>query len=183
MLGESWLNLLATAMGAGLPVFGAIWLMKHQAASQDRSQRELVAEAAAALRDEAYYLGVLLVHSSFQTRGQKVSAIRSQIDKLQEALNLWERYGAFTAVRSWDARLSISRMEREVRASLQVLQSERQWLDKPTDAVLETSGKKLGSAVSRILQSCDQVARTLKHRTILIDEREVQRRIAIIDVE
>jgi hypothetical protein len=174
-------TLLGSALGAGITVAGSLWIARYQIAARERSFGRFTADAAAAIRDEAYILIALLEIEDWGDNSSYATRIKKQVRYLNEATVLFERNSPFSDIGDYEARLWITRLEEQVLNGQRVLDKELKWLDRPTDPVLENSRAELTHAAQSIFEACVAVNRELKHKRDLPDEVEVQRRLALLE--
>jgi hypothetical protein len=174
-------TLLGSALGAGITVAGSLWIARYQLAARERSFGRFTADAAAAIRNEAYILIALLEIEDWGDNGVYAAKIKRQVQFLNEATALFERNSPFSDIGDYEARLWITRLEGQVMNGQRVLDKELKWLDRPTDAVLENSRADLTQAAQSIFEACVAVNRELKHKRELPDKVEVQRRLALLE--
>jgi len=174
-------TLVGSALGAGITVAGSLWIARYQLAARERSFGRFTADAAAAIRDEAYILVVLLELDDWGDNKVYAEKIKRQVQFLNEATTLFERNSPFSDIGDYEVRLWITRLEEQILNGQRVLDKELKWLDHPTDAVLNNSRADLTQAAQSIFEACVAVNRELKHKRELPDEAELERRLALLE--
>lgn len=153
-LDAGWSSLVGGALGAGITVLGTMYVAKSNSASAARLRRLLLGEAITAIRDEAYVLVALTDETEIDDVADHGAQLMGQLGLLKEALSVYELVKEDGTVTDYKMRLSLFRLDDQVRKNMAILEKEERWLGRPSRAVIENSRADLSFASTMIFQAC-----------------------------
>jgi hypothetical protein len=169
---------VATAIMA---LAGSAWMVQYKARAEQQPFEKYVADAAAAMRDEAF---VLLKMAEMQARPEPLVEARTladQVERLRRCLKVFQKGSPYTQIRSYGARMRIEQLEEEVSEQVGLLDREIAILGSyPTKNVVEVAKDKCRRATEGILASTGQVCAVLGYDVELPSERDVRARAVAI---
>ena len=162
---------VATAMMA---LAGSAWMVQYKARADEQPFERYVADAAAAMRDEAF---VLLKMAEMQPRPEPAAEAREladQVERLRRCLKVFQKGAPYTQIRNYGARMRIEQLEDEVSEQVGLLDREIAILGTyPTKNVVQVAKQKCRRATEGILASTKQVCEVLGYEAQLPTEAEV----------
>lgn len=170
-------SLIGAALGAAITVAGTLWITAQQTNSASKAFLNLLADAVAAVRDEAYFLEKLCANQ-VQELDQYAKTLVEQVELLKDTLELMERNTQASQIASYDARAKIFKLEKQVKRNLSVFEKELRWLSSPTQRVIANSREDLSEASSNIRSACDEVLKQLGELRDLPSTKETASRMS-----
>jgi len=165
---------LTTAMMA---LAGSAWMVQYKTRAEEQPFEKYVADAAAAMRDEAY---VLLKMAEMPPKPEPASEARTlgdQVERLRRCLKVFQKGSPYTQIRNYGARMRIEHLEEEVSEQVGLLDREITILGSyPTKNVVDVAKQKCRRASEGILASTHQVCEVLGYEALLPSEAEVATR-------
>ena len=165
---------VATAMMA---LAGSAWMVQYKARAEEQPFERYVADAAAAMRDEAF---VLLKMAEMPPRPEPAAEARTladQVERLRRCLKVFQKGSPYTQIRNYGARMRIEHLEEEVSEQVGLLDREIAILGTyPTKNVVQVAKQKCRRATEGILASTEQVCDVLGYQALLPTDAEVLRR-------
>jgi len=162
---------LTTAMMA---LAGSAWMVQYKTRAEEQPFEKYVADAAAAMRDEAY---VLLKMAEMPPKPEPATEARTlsdQVERLRRCLKVFQKGSPYTQIRNYGARMRIEHLEEEVSEQVGLLDREIAILGTyPTKNVVDVAKQKCRRASEGILASTQQVCEVLGYEALLPSEAEV----------
>jgi hypothetical protein len=174
-------TLVGSALGASITVAGSLWIARYQTELRERSFARFVADAAAAIRDEAYVLTSLLCIDDWEDNVAYAEKIKKQVQYVAEAIDLFQKNSPFSDIGNYEARLWLSRLEEAIQSNQRILDKELIWLDRPTRKVLENARGDLAVAAEAMFTGCVHVCRELRHNRELLSDEALERRLNLLN--
>lgn len=174
-----WATLLGSALGAAITVGGGLWTAGYLVRSGERSSIKFAGDVVAGVWDEAYMLIGVAEKADFESNRINANAMMQQFETLTEVIDLFKANDALRRVQNYEVQRGVSRLEKEIIDSMQVVDWEKKWLaGTVSNAVLETSRPKLRAIGDGICTACVGVMRELGYSHTALSDDEVARRIA-----
>ena len=165
---------IAGVTTALMALAGSAWMVQYKARADEQPFERYVADAAAAMRDEAF---VLLKLAEMQPRPEPAAEARTlseQVEHLRRCLKVFQKGSPYAQIRNYGARMRIEQLEEEVREQVGLLDREIAILGSyPTKAVVQVAKQKCRRATEGILVSTQQVCDVLGYEAQLPTEAEV----------
>jgi len=165
---------IAGVTTAMMALAGSAWMVQYKARADEQPFERYVAEAAAAMRDEAF---VLLKLAQMQARPEPAAEARTlseQVERLRRCLKVFQKGSPYTQIRNYGARMRIEQLEEEVSEQVGLLDREIAILGSyPTKAVVQVAKQKCRRATEGILLSTQQVCDVLGYEALLPTAAEV----------
>jgi hypothetical protein len=162
---------VATAIMA---LAGSAWMVQYKARAEEQPFEKYVADAAAAMRDEAF---VLLRMAEMQARPEpaaEAQTLGDQVERLHRCLKVFQKGSPYTQIRSYGARIRIEQLEEEVCEQVGLLDREIAILGTyPTKNVVQVAKEKCRRASEGILLSTQQVCEVLGYEALLPSDADV----------
>jgi len=167
---------VATAIMA---LAGSAWMVQYRARAEEEPFEKYVADAAAAMRDEAFVLLRMAETEPCAHPAAEAHTLADQVERLHRCLRVFQKGSPYTQIRSYGVRMRIEQLEEEVREQVDMLGREIGMLGKyPTGNVVEIAKSKCRRATAGILQSTEQVCEVLGYEARLPTDTEVMARLA-----
>ncbi|HEU0159166.1 MAG TPA: hypothetical protein VFR00_07625 [Hyphomicrobiaceae bacterium] len=162
---------VATAMMA---LAGSAWMVQYKTRAEEQPFEKYVADAAVAMRDEAY---VLMKMAELPPRPEPAAEARTlgdQVERLRRCLKVFQKGSPYTQIRNYGARMRIEHLEEEVSEQVGLLDREIAILGTyPTKNVVQVAKQKCRRASEGILASTQQLCEVLGYEALLPSEAEV----------
>jgi hypothetical protein len=162
---------VATAMMA---LAGSAWMVQYKTRAEEQPFEKYVADAAVAMRDEAY---VLMKMAEMPPRPEPAAEARTlgdQVERLRRCLKVFQKGSPYTQIRNYGARMRIEHLEEEVSEQVGLLDREIAILGTyPTKNVVQVAKQKCRRASEGILASTQQLCEVLGYEALLPSEAEV----------
>jgi hypothetical protein len=170
---------IAGVTTAMMALAGSAWMVQYKARAEEQPFEMYVADAAAAMRDEAF---VLLKLAEMPLRPEPATEARilaDQVERLRRCLKVFQKGSPYTQIRSYGARMRIEQLEEEVSEQVGLLDREIAILGTyPTKNVVQVAKQKCRRATEGILENTQQVCEVLGYEALLPSESEISLRAA-----
>ena len=165
---------IAGVTTAIMALAGSAWMVQYKARAEEQPFEKYVADAAAAMRDEAF---VLLKMAEMQARPEpaaEAQTLGDQVERLHRCLKVFQKGSPYTQIRSYGARMRIEQLEEEVCEQVGLLDREIAILGTyPTKNVVQVAKEKCRRASEGILLSTQQVCEVLGYEALLPSDGDV----------
>jgi hypothetical protein len=162
---------LTTAMMA---LAGSAWMVQYKTRAEEQPFEKYVADAAAAMRDEAYVLLKMAEMPPTPEPAAEARTLGEQVERLRRCLKVFQKGSPYTQIRNYGARMRIEHLEEEVSEQVGLLDREIAILGTyPTKNVVDVAKQKCRRACHGILASTQQVCEVLGYEALLPSEAEV----------
>src|SRR5215510_7149755 len=165
---------IAGVTTAMMALAGSAWMVQYKARADEQPFERYVAEAAAAMRDEAFVLLKLAEMPSRPEPAGEARTLSEQVERLRRCLKGFQKGSPYTQIRNYGARMRIEQLEEEVSEQVGLLDREIAILGSyPTKTVVQVAKQKCRRATEGILLSTQQVCDVLGYEALLPTEAEV----------
>jgi hypothetical protein len=168
---------IAGVTTAMMALAGSAWMVQYKARADEQPFERYVADAAAAMRDEAFVLLKLAEMQSQPEPAAEARTLSEQVERLRRCLKVFQKGSPYTQIRNYGARMRIEQLEEEVSEQVGLLDREIAILGSyPTKTVVQVAKQKCRRATEGILVSTQQVCDVLGYEALLPTEADVLRR-------
>jgi hypothetical protein len=166
---------VATAIMA---LAGSAWMVQYKTRAEEQPFERYVADAAAAIRDEAFVLLRMAETGPGPQPEIEARRLADQVERLHRCLKVFQKGSPYTQIRNYGVRMRIEQLDEEVCEQVDMLGREIGMLGKyPTGNVVEIAKSKCRRAIAGIQQDTQQVCEVLGYEAPLPTEAEVLARL------
>ena len=165
---------IAGVTTAVMALAGSAWMVQYKTRAEEQPFEKYVADAAAAMRDEAYVLMKLTELEPRPEPAAEAATLGEQVERLHRCLKVFQKGSPYTQIRSYGARMRIEQLEEEVSEQMGLLDREIAILGSfPTKNVVQVAKQKCRRATQGILESTEQVCEVLGYDAQLPSDAEL----------
>lgn len=168
---------IAGVTTAMMALAGSAWMVQYKARAEEQPFEKYVADAAAAMRDEAFVLLKMAELPPAPEPASEARTLADQVERLRRCLKVFQKGSPYAQIRSYGARMRIEQLEEEVSEQVGLLDREIAILGTyPTKNVVQVAKQKCRRATEGILESTHQVCEVLGYEALLPSESEISLR-------
>jgi hypothetical protein len=168
---------VATVTAAIAAIAGSAWLVQFRSRTQDQPFEKYVADAVAAIHDDAFVLSKMSAMDAWTDPAAEARKLAEQVTRLHRCLRFFQKGSPYTQIRNYGARMRIELLEEAVSQQVGLLESEIQILGThPTRGVVQVAKDKFRRATKVILENTQEVCAVLSFEIEPPSDDEVRQR-------